>query len=313
MPSVHKFMEDMDADTGLPRGLGQIPLKPKRQGLLEFENITSGTSEPQSFYLELLRNSHPNMSKRKLDQFMAVTQTPGLSKEEFVNLYKRFKQADREDEVVPLLEYQYDPMACQAEMQNIGEMLKIEAHGEVVKSEKLRKITKQICIAVLPVLLLQFLAMVMQYYEIMNVPQIPIETTQVIMTIILLNILEEFVEVKTIMHFGKCEMLRIRASLTTGNVVQLLMRTTQKLEYIERRSLKHFGQVYAMHNRLAEEFLDVPWKSHETGLAKFGQIVAEFLEEKINRGLDISEVIYIYMYTYTYIYIYIYIYIYRYI
>jgi hypothetical protein len=64
---------------------------------------------------------------------------------------------------------------------------------------------------------------------------------------------------------------------------------------MERRTLKDFGHVYVMHMRLAEEFLDVPWNSQETGTQKFGQIVAEFIEQKWKIGVDFAEVIYIYI------------------
>eukprot|EP00972_Heterocapsa_arctica_P061132 9013793-Heterocapsa_arctica.AAC.1 len=57
--------------------------------------------------------------------------------------------------------------------------------------------------------------------------------------------------------------MRIRASCTTGNLVQLLMRSDLKLNFIERRSMKFYAKANDFHRSLNEEFLEVPWRSLE--------------------------------------------------
>jgi hypothetical protein len=295
MPSAKHFMEQLNNDLTLDDGLGDIPLNTKPTDLQEFQHINAA-SEPQGFYMHMLRSSNPKVPKRKFDELKTIAQTPGMSKTQFVTMYKRFKVEDREEEIVPALEYQYDPCAKNSEMQNVGEFLKMWQHIEMVKHEKLFKIAMEIGIAMLPMILYQLVRIMGSTYEIVNLPQFPFDVQQISITIILMNIFLESVEATQIMLYCKSELLRIRGSLTTGNVVALLLRMTQKLEYMERRTLKDFGNVYVMHMRLAEEFLDVPWQSQDSGTAKFGQIVAEFIEQKIKIGVDMAEVIYIYIY-----------------
>jgi hypothetical protein len=293
MPNAKHFLEELHNDLTLDDGLGDIALNAKSTDLQEFQ-VINAASEPQAFYMRMVQVANPKVPKRKFEELKNIAQTPGMSKTQFVTMYKRFKVDGREEEIVPALEYQYDPCAKNSEMQNVGEFLKMWQHIEMVKHEKLLKIAMEIGIAMLPMILYQLVRFMGSIYEIVNLPQFPFDVPQISITIILMNIFLESVEHTQIMLYVKSELLRIRGSLTTGNVVALLLRMQQKLEYMERRTLKDFGSVYVMHMRLAEEFLDVPWKSKDSGTEKFGQIVAEFIEQKWKIGVDFAEVIYIY-------------------
>ncbi len=167
-------------------------------------------------------------------------------------------------------------------------------HIEIVKNEKVWNIAMEIGIAMLPMILYQLVRIMGSTYEIVNIPEFPFDVQGIMITIILMKIFLQSVEFTQSTLYLKAELLRIRGSLTTGNVTGLLQRITQKLEYMERRTLKDFGNIYVMHMRLTEEFLDVPWKSQDAGTEKFGQIVAEFIEQKWKIGVDFKEVIYIY-------------------
>jgi hypothetical protein len=293
MPSAKQFLAQLHNDMALDDGLGDIELKAKSADLKEFQVMNANT-EPQAFYVRMVEVANPKVPKRKFEEFKRIAQTPGMSKTQFCTMYKRFRVDGREEEIVPALEHQYDPSSKNTEMQNVGEFLKMWQHIDMVKKEEMWNIAMEIGIAMLPMILYQLVRIMGSTYEIVNLPQFPFDVQQIIITITLMKIFLQSVEFTQTTLYVKSELLRIRGSLTTGNVVSLLQRMTQKLEYMERRTLKDFGNVYVMHMRLAEEFLDVPWKSQEAGTEKFGQIVAEFIEQKWKIGVDFAEVIYIY-------------------
>ena len=168
-------------------------------------------------------------------------------------------------------------------------------HIEIVKNEKVWNIAMEICIAMLPMILYQFVRFIGSTYEIVNLPQFPFDVPQISITIILMKNFLESVELTQITLYVKAELLRIRGSLTTGSVSTLLLRMTQKLEYMEHRTLRDFGSVYHMHMRLADEFLNVQWNSQKAGNERFGIIVAEYIEQKWKIGVDFAEVIYIFI------------------
>jgi hypothetical protein len=68
------------------------------------------------------------------------------------------------------------------------------------------------------------------------------------------------------------------------------MRSEAKLNFIERRLMKFYARSNDFYRILSEEFLDVPWRSQPAATEKFGSLVAEYIEGKINRGLKIDEV-----------------------
>ena len=53
--------------------------------------------------------------------------------------------------------------------------------------------------------------------------------------------------------------------MSTGNVVQLLMRAVQKLEYIEQRNCANMAQARHFWLDIHAEFLDVIWRDHASG------------------------------------------------
>eukprot|EP00972_Heterocapsa_arctica_P071784 10602295-Heterocapsa_arctica.AAC.1 len=59
---------------------------------------------------------------------------------------------------------------------------------------------------------------------------------------------------------------------------------------MERRSMKYYAKSHDFFRILIEEFLEVPWRSLEAAREKFGGLVADYLEGKIQRGIKIEEV-----------------------
>jgi hypothetical protein len=297
MPSAAQFIAHIALDNHLDPGLEEINLKPKSVDLKEFQ-VLNANSEPQSFFTRMVEVANPKVPKRKFEEFKRLASSPGMSKKEFSTLFKRFKIDGRQEEIVPALEYQYDPSSKNSEMQNVGEFLKMWQHIDMVKKQEIWNIAMEIGIAMLPMILYQLVRIMGSTYEIVNIPEFPFDVQGIMITITLMKIFLQSVEFTQSTLYLKSELLRIRGSLTTGNVTGLLQRITQKLEYMERRTLKDFGNIYVMHMRLTEEFLDIPWKSQDAGTQKFGQIVAEFIEQKWKIGVDFKEVIYIYIYTF---------------
>eukprot|EP00972_Heterocapsa_arctica_P018536 2738441-Heterocapsa_arctica.AAC.1 len=54
--------------------------------------------------------------------------------------------------------------------------------------------------------------------------------------------------------------------------------------------MKFYAKANDFYRMLNEEFLEVPWFSLDAAREKFGSLVAEHLEAKIQRGLEIEEV-----------------------
>ena len=90
MPSAKHFLEQLRNDLPLGEGLGDIPLNTKSTDLQEFQHINAA-SEPQGFYMHMLRISNPKVPKRNFDELKTIAQTPSMSKTQFVTIYKRFK------------------------------------------------------------------------------------------------------------------------------------------------------------------------------------------------------------------------------
>ena len=61
--------------------------------------------------------------------------------------------------------------------------------------------------------------------------------------VLLWNFLQEFLDAKVVLEFARSELMRCRLSSTTGNLVQLLMRSEVKLNHLERRSMYERAQV----------------------------------------------------------------------
>ena len=123
MPSAKQFLAQLHNDNTLDDGLGDIELKAKSADLKEFQ-VMNANSEPQAFYVRMVEVANPKVPKRKFEEFKRLASSPGMSKKEFSTLFKRFNIDGRQEEIVPALEYQYDPSSKNAEMQNVGEFLK---------------------------------------------------------------------------------------------------------------------------------------------------------------------------------------------
>ena len=119
--SVAKELQKLDAVT-LSKALKEIELVQGRgdEQLLEFQRM--GACEPSHFHGEVWR-SQAFIPKRKFEEFLQIAERPSISKSVFGQMYKKFKGAEREEEVEQLLTAAYDPISVYREIQNFEEQV----------------------------------------------------------------------------------------------------------------------------------------------------------------------------------------------
>ena len=119
--SVAKELPKFDA-VKLSPAMEKIDLVEGRgqEKLLEFQRM--GACEPSHFHGEVWR-SQASIPKRKFEEFLQIAERPSISKSVFGQMYKKFKGAEREEEVEQLLTAAYDPIAVYGEIQNFEEQV----------------------------------------------------------------------------------------------------------------------------------------------------------------------------------------------
>jgi len=119
--SVAKELQKFDA-VKLSPAMEKIDLVEGRgqEKLLEFQRM--GACEPSHFHGEVWR-SQASIPKRKFEEFLQIAERPSISKSVFGQMYKKFKGAEREEEVEQLLTAAYDPIAVYGEIQNFEEQV----------------------------------------------------------------------------------------------------------------------------------------------------------------------------------------------
>jgi hypothetical protein len=298
MVSLDQYFKNVK--TILPPKIEKLEMKNKRRTgeLLEFQKF--GDCEPSHIFSQMVKDEVPG-DKRSFANMMKIAERPGHSEEVIGQLHKKFKDSKRADELDGLLEAQYDPLGPFAELQNLAEQIKIAKMAEDNKKAKLEEIARHVVIAAVLMLVAYVIGEFAAFAKMQEINPIltiiaglamkmkEIDLMITIIAILLWHMVQEFLEIKVIMAFTRSELMRIRASCTTGNLVQLLMRTELKLNYIERRSMKFYAKVNDFYRFLQEEFLDQAWRDLSSGEEKFGSLVAEFIEGKIYRGLKINE------------------------
>jgi hypothetical protein len=298
MASLKSYFKN--AKTILPEKFQKLKMKNSRrtEDLLEFEKF--GEVEPSHSYCAQVRDAVP-VGKRTYENMMKVAQRPGLSEEVIAQLYKKFKDSNRGEELDGLLEAQYDPLGPFVELQNMDEQIKIVNITVDSKKVKLEEIARHGVIAAVLLLVFGAIGEFAAFAKMQEIDPIltiiaglaakmkEIDPILTIIAILLWHMVQEFLEIKVMMAFTRSELMRIRTSCTTGNLVQLLMRTELKLNYLERRSMKFYAKANDFYRVLQEEFLDVAWRDQIAGKEKFGTLVAEYIEGKIQRNLKIDE------------------------
>ena len=119
--SVAKELQKFDA-VKLSPAMEKIDLVEGRgqEKLLEFQRM--GACEPSHFHGEVWR-SQASIPKRKVEEFLQIAERPSISKSVFGQMYKKFKGAEREEEVEQLLTAAYDPIAVYGQIQNFEEQV----------------------------------------------------------------------------------------------------------------------------------------------------------------------------------------------
>ena len=82
---------------------------------------------------------------------------------------------------------------------------------------------------------------------------------------------------------GLAELVRIRSSLTAGNVAQVCLGLQEKIGYIERRAMGAQCQQVDFWRSLKTEVLEVEWRSIQAGSSAFRSTILEFVGTKFTK------------------------------
>ena len=93
-------------------------------------------------------------------------------------------------------------------------------------------------------------------------------------------------EIVDLMKFMSADLGRVRCSLTTGNVIQLLMRQVQKLEFLEKRSMMKMGFSHDFWRHMQQEVCEVHWQSHPAGKRALEAHILQYLAIKFEQFGD---------------------------
>ena len=88
-----------------------------------------------------------------------------------------------------------------------------------------------------------------------------------------------------VVKFASADIGKLKASLTTGNISQLLMRLVTKAEFIERRSMQYFAHQHDFERQFYEDFVDIDWQDKECGEQSMLAQIKKFIARKFAAGM----------------------------
>ena len=88
------------------------------------------------------------------------------------------------------------------------------------------------------------------------------------------------IEIVAGLKFGNVELGRVRQSLLTGNVAQLLMRGVGKLEFLEKRSQIALAKMSDFWRQFQQEVCEEVWRDQDSGLKRARELILHFLSLK---------------------------------
>ena len=88
-----------------------------------------------------------------------------------------------------------------------------------------------------------------------------------------------------VVKFASADIGKLKASLTTGNISQLLMRLVMKAEFIERRSMQNFAHHHDFERMFYEDFMNIDWMDKECAEESMLGQIKKFLARKLAAGM----------------------------
>ena len=244
--------------------------------LVEFTQFTE--SEPGHLYTEFMAKAK-KIAVGKLAEFVQVCTRPIVNEEVWGKVQAKLKK-----EGVSLKKFIagqfYDPLSPAAEISTFTEQIKCYEQIQGRKRAKFLEILAWVTLGLILGGVLGkrtnagFATQIVKIY---------------FMVIATMQIVGELVEIKTIKQFMQVELGRMRFSTTAGNLVELLKRIEEKLNYLERRSMEFFAHHADFIRMVREQITLEIWVHQDAGREKLGYLVRNFLAEKKIRGAHISE------------------------
>ena len=178
------------------------------------------TSEPGQVYSQVMKLEH-QIPAGMMQEFVQIIDRPNVDPQ----IWASAKQKLDEQGVSTKVEIgaYYDPLSPLAELSNLTQFVKFH---ELVQARLLRELRQFGCMALLGGLFGVLLggSVGMEFMKIMAIVFLTWKLTKFSVQLVALG------------QFGMAELGRLRFSVTAGNLVQLLMRIEEKLNYVERRS-----------------------------------------------------------------------------
>ena len=87
------------------------------------------------------------------------------------------------------------------------------------------------------------------------------------------------------MKFAAADIGKLKASMTTGNISQLLMRLVMKAEFIERRSMQCFAHRHDFERIFNEDFLEIDWMDKQCAEENMLGQIKKFFARKLAAGM----------------------------
>ena len=279
----HKIREEInpEVDVEAARFLlaREQPLPyPETRELVEYGKI--GDSEPQNLYIQHLKKMS-SMSSEEFRQSMEISQRAGMSKQICDWIRTKLGESSWYPEIQGMLEFHYDPQSVHAEFDNFVLQEKILRMKKQENEKFAVKFYYHFAAGGL-ILLLSKIA------EIKFGPEFALPAVLWLFAWSSLFLGMQFMlyvqEFLLNMKVGLSEFVKVRLSLTTGDVAQLLMRIVAKIEFIEQRSCEWMCRQEIFKRFFKQDFLEVEWRSTHAG-AHFGQqMITNFVAMKVRAG-----------------------------
>ena len=188
--------------------------------LVEFSSIM--TSEPGQIYAQFTRLKH-SVAKNTVQQFIKIVERP-IAEED---LWEKTQQKLTEQGVRAKFDQAalYDPLSPAAEITNLRQIVKM---ASLVNERRRGEFMQFMVFGIVGVLI----GIIGEYFGFQGVDFMKFYA----LAGAAWKIMSLCVWLTTVVEFGMAELGRMRFSVISGNVAQLLMRMEEKLNYMERRS-----------------------------------------------------------------------------
>ena len=270
----------------LQRQLNDHEVEPDSLEKAEFTPI--GQGQPWNILKFLITNAM-KLKPEQVLEIEEVAEQVSVPREICDMADEKLKGSGLSDYVDVFKEFIYDPSAAvfgALQYVQMGRVFKFNEKSKKVNLQFFKQLVKIALLAVLVAGLWEFTSP--HIFE--NVVQYITAFSGIVIAGLIWKVVQILQEFMDMSKFGLSEISRIRLSLGTGNIVQLLMRIVGKAEYIEKRSAKIFGHSHVFWREVEEEVGKVEWHDHQCGYDHLEGIILEFMARKFMHSGSYSRV-----------------------